>query len=150
MKFRLIFFLLVFLFLNNCIGTSSKGVFGSGVSIAFDPRTLGTQIDDSIMDKILDKNWLVALSHITGGGLVGNTNRIIDQSQKLDIDWTKWEWPSIFKLIQESGNVPTEDMKKSFNLGIGMVMVVKKNYLKDAETYLQSKNQDYHIIGKVL
>ena len=39
---------------------------------------------------------------------------------------------------------------KNFNLGIGMVMVVKKNYLKDAETYLQSKKQDYHIIGKIL
>ena len=153
------------------IGLPSTGLHTNGYSLArkvlldkYDIdeniESLGSSLSEAllaihesylpIMDKILDKNWLVGLSHITGGGLVGNTNRIIDQNQKLDIDWSKWEWPSIFKLIQESGNVPTEDMKKSFNLGIGMVMVVKKNYLKDAETYLQSKNQDYHIIGKVL
>ena len=103
-----------------------------------------------IMDEILTENWLVGLSHITGGGLIGNTKRIIDKNQTLDIDWKKWEWPSIFKLIQDSGNVPTDDMRNSFNLGIGMVMLVKKNYIEDATKYLQSKNQEYHIIGKVV
>ena len=103
-----------------------------------------------IMDEILTEKWLVGLSHITGGGLIGNTKRIIDKTQTLDIDWSKWEWPSIFKLIQDSGNVPTDDMRNSFNLGIGMVMVVKKNYIKDATKYLESKNQEYHIIGKVV
>jgi len=103
-----------------------------------------------IMDEILTENWLVGLSHITGGGLIGNTKRIIDKNQTLDIDWKKWEWPSIFKLIQDSGNVPTDDMRNSFNLGIGMVMLVKKNYIEDATKYLESKNQKYHIIGKVV
>ena len=51
LKFISVFFIL--LFLNSCVGTSSKGIFGTGVSIALDPRTLGTQIDDSIMDKNL-------------------------------------------------------------------------------------------------
>ena len=104
----------------------------------------------SVMDQILTEEWLVGLSHVTGGGLVGNTNRIIDKNQTLDIDWNKWKWPSIFKLIQDSGNVPTDDMKKSFNLGIGMVMIVKKNYLKDAINYLESKKEEYHVIGKVV
>jgi|TARA_B100001250_G_scaffold131731_1_gene112491 phosphoribosylformylglycinamidine cyclo-ligase len=103
-----------------------------------------------IMDEILTEKWLVGLSHITGGGLIGNTKRIIDKTQTLDIDWSKWEWPSIFKLIQDSGNVPTDDMRNSFNLGIGMVMVVKKNHIEDAKKYLESKNQEYHIIGKVV
>jgi len=103
-----------------------------------------------IMDEILTENWLVGLSHITGGGLIGNTKRIIDKNQTLNIDWKKWEWPSIFKLIQDSGNVPTDDMRNSFNLGIGMVMLVKKNYIEDATKYLESKNQKYHIIGKVV
>ena len=104
----------------------------------------------SVMDQILTEKWLVGLSHVTGGGLVGNTKRIIDKNQTLDIDWNKWEWPLIFKLIQDSGNVPTNDMKKSFNLGIGMVMIVKKNYLKDAINYLKSKKEKYYIIGKVV
>ena len=103
-----------------------------------------------VMEGILTEDWLVGLSHITGGGLIGNTKRIIDKNQTLDIDWNKWEWPSIFKLIQDSGNVPTDDMQNSFNLGIGMVMIVKKSHIEDAKKYLQSKNQEYHIIGKVV
>ena len=102
-----------------------------------------------ITEPILNKGWLLGLSHITGGGLVGNTNRVINKNQNLFIDWNQWEWPSIFKLIQDSGNVPTEDMKQSFNLGIGMVMIINKNNLKDAESYLESKKQNYYIIGSV-
>ncbi len=102
-----------------------------------------------IMNEILTENWLVGLSHITGGGLIGNTKRIIKNNQSLDIDWSKWEWPSIFKLIQESGSVPTDDMKKSFNLGIGMVMIVKKQFIKEAEDYLQKNKQKFYIIGKI-
>ena len=103
-----------------------------------------------VMDKILTESWLVGISHITGGGLIGNTKRIIDKNQSLDIDWSKWEWPSIFKLIQDSGSVPTDDMQNSFNLGIGMVMIVKESYIEDAKKYLQSKNQEYYVIGKVV
>ena len=59
MKFKFIKFFLIFLFLSSCIGTSSKGLLGTGVSIAFDPRTLGTQIDDSIMEKNITARILV-------------------------------------------------------------------------------------------
>ena len=50
---KVFIFIFILLFLNSCVGSSSKGVFGTGVSIALDPRTLGTQIDDSIMQKNL-------------------------------------------------------------------------------------------------
>ena len=52
MKNNILLSLLLVITLTSCVGTSSKGVFGTGVSIAMDPRTLGTQIDDSIMDKV--------------------------------------------------------------------------------------------------
>ena len=52
MKNKLIIFLLTLFYLSGCIGVSSKGIFGTGVSVAFDPRSVGTQIDDSIMQKI--------------------------------------------------------------------------------------------------
>ena len=68
MKKKIIFLFFLF-FLNSCVGSSTSGVFGSGVSIALDPRTLGTQIDDSIMQKNLqarliltEKKYLVSLS----------------------------------------------------------------------------------------
>ena len=53
MKSKLILFFLIFLIVSSCVGSASKGVFGTGVSVAFDPRSLGTQIDDSIMHKSL-------------------------------------------------------------------------------------------------
>ena len=58
MKFKIIIFLITFSTLFSCVGTGSPGVFGTGVTIAMDPRTLGTQIDDSIMDKSLDAKLL--------------------------------------------------------------------------------------------
>lgn len=102
-----------------------------------------------ILDQAIPKDWLLGLSHITGGGLEGNTNRILTGDLKLNVDWDVWEWPNIFKLIQNVGNVPTDDMKKSFNLGIGMVLIIKKDYISDAETYLKNINENYYIIGEI-
>ena len=59
MKNKLISIILILILLNGCVGASSKGVFGTGVSIALDPRTVGTQIDDGIMDKNLDAKLLL-------------------------------------------------------------------------------------------
>jgi len=67
-----------------------------------------------------------ALSHITGGGIVGNTSRVLHESLDLSIDWNAWQRPAIFKLIQEAGIVPEEDMRRTFNLGIGLILLVPK------------------------
>jgi phosphoribosylformylglycinamidine cyclo-ligase len=63
-------------------------------------------------------------SHITGGGISGNTQRILPAGLTLDINWTGWERPAVYKLIQNIGNVPEADMQATFNLGIGLVAVV--------------------------
>ena len=153
------------------IGLPSTGLHTNGYSLArkvlldkYDINeyidSIGSKLSDALLaihksylpitESILNEEWLLGLSHITGGGLVGNTTRIINKNQNLDIDWNSWEWPSIFNLIQESGNVPTDDMRQSLNLGIGMVMIIRKNNLQDAEEYLNSKKQKYNIIGKVV
>ena len=59
MKFKFILIILLGVILSGCVGVSSKGVFGTGVSVAFDPRTLGTQIDDTIMQKNLAARILI-------------------------------------------------------------------------------------------
>ncbi len=64
-------------------------------------------------------------SHITGGGLISNTKRVLPEGLDLNVDWDSWERPEIFKLIQKTGNVPEEDMRRTFNLGIGLVAIVK-------------------------
>jgi len=152
------------------IGLPSTGLHTNGYSLArkvlldkFSIDEYIPELDSSISDSLLsihksylntlsdalNQDWLLGLSHITGGGLESNTYRILPRDQKLKVDWNAWEWPSIFKLIQNVGNVPTSDMKRSFNLGIGMVLVIKKNDLSKAETYLKEKKEPYCILGEI-
>ena len=90
--------LLLFLLLNSCIGASTGGVFGSGVSIALDPRTLGTQIDDSIMQKNLlarlvltEKKYLVKISIKVLDGRIFLGGKVDEPEEKLIITKIAWE-----------------------------------------------------------
>ena len=98
MKTRIFLISLIFLFFSGCIGISSKGVFGTGVSIALDPRSLGTQIDDSVMQKNLatrlalrDKIYLLSVSTKVLDGRVFLTGKVDDPEEKLQITKLAWE-----------------------------------------------------------
>ena len=98
MKKKYILNLLILFLLSGCIGASSTGVFGTGVSIAMDPRTLGTQIDDSIMDKSLDarlvamnKNYLLNVKTKVLDGRIFLTGKIDTPEEKLQITKLAWE-----------------------------------------------------------
>ncbi len=99
--------------------------------------------------KILDKFEIHAMSHITGGGIIGNTKRVVPQNLKIKIDWNAWERPPIFDLIQKVGNVPEEDMRKTFNLGVGIVLIVDKNDSDKILSELKSLNESPFIIGEI-
>ena len=102
------------------------------------------------IDGILQENWLVGISHITGGGIVDNTHRILNENQDIEIDWDCWERPAIFSLIQELGHVPEDDMRHSMNLGIGMILIVKPEGLSTLQTHLVSQGEPYIQIGSVI
>ena len=87
--------------------------------------------------------------HFGGQNPLFSRLRHLLKSQKLNIDWNAWEWPPIFQLIQTDGNVPTDDMKNSFNLGIGMILIVSHNYIEVAEEYLNAINEPYIILGSI-
>jgi len=98
MKNKLINITLILFLLNGCVGASSVGVFGSGVSVALDPRTVGTQIDDGIMDKNLDaklllmnKNYLLSVSTQVLDGRIFVTGKVDDPEEKLKITKLAWE-----------------------------------------------------------
>ena len=98
MKVRLIFFLYLILFLSGCVVVSSTGVFGTGVSVALDPRSVGTQIDDSIMQKnlsariiLLDKKYLFSVKSKVMDGRVFLTGKIDNLEEKLLITKMAWE-----------------------------------------------------------
>ena len=102
------------------------------------------------IDGILQENWLVGISHITGGGIVDNTRRILNENQDVEVDWECWKRPAIFSLIQELGHVPEDDMRHSMNLGIGMILIVKPEGLSTLQTHLVSQGEPYIQIGSVI
>jgi len=98
MKIKFILSLLFFILLSGCVGTSSSGVFGTGVSIAMDPRTLGTQIDDSIMDKSIEsrllainKNYFLSVKSQVLDGRIFITGKVDSAEEKLIITKLAWE-----------------------------------------------------------
>ena len=98
MKFRLTIFFLLGIILSSCVGVSSTGIFGTGVSVALDPRTVGTQIDDSIMNKnllakilIKDKKYFLSVKSKVLDGKIFLTGKVDDPEEKLQITKLAWE-----------------------------------------------------------
>ena len=98
MKLKIINIFLLLLLLNSCVGTASTGVFGTGVSVALDPRSLGTQIDDSIMQKNLltrlalnEKSYLISVNIKVIDGRIFITGKVNDPEEKLKITKFAWE-----------------------------------------------------------
>ncbi len=98
MKLKILILILITLFLSGCVGVSSKGIFGTGVSVALDPRSLGTQIDDSIMQKNLstrlalnEKSYLISVNVKVIDGRIFITGKVNDPEEKLKITKFAWE-----------------------------------------------------------
>ena len=98
MKFRILILFLITLFLSGCVGVSSKGIFGTGVSVALDPRSLGTQIDDSIMQKnlsarlvLMDKKYFLSIKSKVLDGRIFLTGKVDNPEEKLQITKLAWE-----------------------------------------------------------
>ena len=98
MKNKSLVFIFLIFFVNGCVGTSSQGIFGTGVSIAIDPRSLGTQIDDNIMQKNLaarllleDKKYIISITTKVLDGRIFITGKVDDPEEKLKITKMAWE-----------------------------------------------------------
>lgn len=91
-----------------------------------------------------------AVAHITGGGLPGNLNRALPPRADAVIDPTSWTWPTVFSELQRIGDVSTDEMRKVFNLGVGMVAVVPERRAAKAIDELRSHGQRAWVIGEVV
>ena len=151
----ILFFLLL---LNSCIGSSSSGVFGSGVSIALDPRTLGTQIDDSIMQKNLqarlaltEKKYLLKLSVKVLDGRIFLGGKVSDAEEKLIITKLAWETKGA-RSVKNNITVKKEFSFKNFAMDILIssqlrtAMILNKN-IKAANFNIDTINQKTYIFG---
>ncbi|MES2764422.1 MAG: phosphoribosylformylglycinamidine cyclo-ligase [Bacteroidota bacterium] len=154
---------------NVLIGLPSSGLHTNGYSLAraalfpaFDVNDfveeLGETIGEALLKvhrsylhqiwPLLEGNLINALSHITGGGIVGNTERVVPEGLALDIDWNAWEIPAIYKLIQKTGEIDDEEMRKAFNLGIGMIIVCDES--KSGEIMELLKDEKPVVVGKIV
>ncbi|NBC27886.1 MAG: phosphoribosylformylglycinamidine cyclo-ligase [Bacteroidetes bacterium] len=153
------------------LGFKSSGLHTNGYSLArkvlfdeFDIDDSPDGLNGSIGDELLSihKSYLGLISslkeidgvngfsHVTGGGLISNTKRVLPEEFDLDIDWESWDRPEIFKLIQETGNVPENDMRRTFNLGIGLVAIVSPYAIDEVNEKAYLINEEPVEIGKVV
>ena len=108
-----------------------------------------TKIYVKDLKELLKTQKILSAAHITGGGLVGNLKRTIPDNLEPDIDFSSWEVPEIFKKIQSQGKIETEEMRKVFNMGIGIAFIVKAS---DADSVIEwGKKSEIEVlkIGKL-
>ena len=151
--------ILVFLiFLNSCVGSSTSGVFGTGVSIALDPRTLGTQIDDSIMQKNLaarltltEKKYLVKLSVKVLDGRIFLGGKVDQPEEKLKITKMAWETKgarSVKNNIAIKDKFSFKNIAKDFLISsqLRTALILNKN-VKSANFNIDTINQKTYVFG---
>jgi phosphoribosylformylglycinamidine cyclo-ligase len=152
------------------IGLHSTGLHTNGYSLAravlLKEFSLSQRIDElgstladallavhrsylKVIGPLLEKPGIHALSHITGGGIVGNTMRVVPEGLRLSIDWNSWKRPAIFDLIQRVGAVPEEDMRRTFNLGVGLLIIASKKRADRVVSDLKRRGEHPLILGDV-
>jgi phosphoribosylformylglycinamidine cyclo-ligase len=103
-----------------------------------------------LITELKNNTKIKAFSHITGGGIIGNTKRVLPEGIGLEVDWKSWKIPSIFELIQKTGSVTDEEMRAAFNLGIGLIAIIEKKDFESVQKTADSIREDSIIIGKTI
>ena len=153
------------------IGLASSGIHSNGYSLvrylveryelSYEAKLQGNQTLGDILLKptrIYVKSCLAmarqakakAFAHITGGGITDNVPRVFPNNLAAKIDLSKWRLPEIFKWIMYTGNVETPEMLRTYNCGIGMIAVVPKSAVKQAQAVLKRHKEKFYVIGEVV
>ncbi|MBR1697083.1 MAG: phosphoribosylformylglycinamidine cyclo-ligase, partial [Anaerovibrio sp.] len=98
---------------------------------------------------LIEKYDIHGMVHITGGGFYENIPRALPDDMGCVVDTTAWEVPAIFKLLQKWGNVDWKEMYRTFNMGIGMVLIVSREDAEAIKADLKAKNEPVYEIGHV-
>lgn len=153
------------------IGLKSSGVHSNGYSLArfilqknsldFSDKFSAKKTIGEILltpTKIYVKSCLVAiqtnkiraLAHITGGGIVENLPRVLSKNTKAKIDYSSWKMPEIFSYLQKLGKVSDAEMRRTFNCGIGMILVCDKKDADEILTILKNHGEKAAVIGQLI
>ncbi len=157
---------------DKVIGLKSSGVHSNGFSLVrkvFDVNKenlseyvheLGMTVGEALLAptkiyvkpilKLIEEVKVKGISHITGGGFYENMPRMLREGVSLKIDKNSYEVPAIFKLIESRGNIPERDMYNTFNMGIGMAVIVPANEVEKAINILKDAGEEAYLIGEVV
>ena len=161
MKFKIILLIIISIIFTGCAGVSSKGLFGTGVSVAFDPRTVGTQIDDSIMQKnlsarilLLDKKYLLSISSKVLDGRIFITGKVDNPEEKLKITKLAWETKGARSVrndikIKEEFNFKQSAKDLLITSQLRTAMIFNKN-IKATNYQIDTYKQKIYIYGIAL
>ena len=144
------------------IGIESNGVHSNGFSLIREmlfkhkiflsdmPELLNPTIIYAPVVASLIKDFpIMGMAHITGGGIPGNLPRCLPEGLKVDVNYNAWPLPKLFSKIMLAGEIPEEEMKKTFNMGIGYCVVVPANVATDVELRIDGHGMKSWIIGEV-
>ena len=158
MKNKLLLSLLLLLVLSGCVGTSSQGLFGTGVSIAIDPRSLGTQIDDNIMQKNLNarlllenKRYILSINLKVLDGRIFITGKVDDPEEKLKITKIAWETKGVRSvrnnlIIKEQFNFKQSATDLLITSQLRTLLILNKN-IKSTNYNIDTYKKKIYIYG---
>lgn len=119
-------------------------------------RTLGDELLAQhrcywpVLQPLVGRRWVKGVVHITGGGLTDNTPRILPPGTAAEIRLDSWPVLPIFKLIAERGNVPESDMLRTFNMGLGLLLVVGTHDLPRVTAALREQGEKFWVVGRIV
>ena len=155
------------------IGLPSNGLHTNGYSLArkllfevarYTPDTFVSEIKNKVgnelmrthksywpvVKKLLDGGLLSAMAHITGGGITENLPRVLPRGTAAVVEVNSWPVPPVFEHLQKLGNVPQTEMFRTFNMGVGMVLVLPAANFKKVQTVLERVGEKGHTIGRIV
>jgi len=155
------------------VGLPSNGLHTNGYALArkllfgaarYSPETYVNEIKGKVgnelmrvhrsywplVRKLIDAEAVSAMAHITGGGITENLPRVLPKSTAAIVERGTWPVPPIFEHLRKLGNVPEDEMMRTFNMGIGMVLVVPAKKFKKAQTVLDRAGEKSHTIGRII
>jgi len=152
------------------IGFKSNGLHTNGYSLArkvllskFKPEEKISELNSTLGEELLrvhksylklintlkEKIEVKGLAHITGGGIIGNTTRILPKGLNLKIYWDSWDVLPIFNVIQKTGKISDEEMRRVFNLGIGLIAIVSKEHQNEVMKIADRLGEKSYLIGEI-
>ncbi len=155
------------------LGLPSNGLHTNGYSLArrllfdtagYSPKTFVPELNCTLADELLKVHksyakpitalhtagFLAGAAHITGGGITDNTPRVLPDGFGVEIDTNSWPVLPVFEVLRRIGNIPLDDYRRTFNLGIGMIFVINKRNLARTEQILKRLREPYYQIGSVV